>query len=153
MQGVLKSSEWMEKQDFNSNYKTHKEFFFCHPCKFRPLKWGCIIKNFFFTFFLLVSIFVFVHWLVKCSCTWVSVFIKKKNHQKERNEACERVFGIDSTAVLCISLSKRVQQLKQFIYNICLDMHEGYKFCFQPTIKARLFATVEIGKWDSQQRC
>lgn len=79
--------------------------------------------------------------------------LKKKNHQKERNEACERVFGIDSTAVLCISLSKRVQQLKQFIYNICLDMHEGYKFCFQPTIKARLFATVEIGKWDSQQRC
>lgn len=80
-------------------------------------------------------------------------FYKKKNHQKERNEACEKVFGIDSTAVLCISLSKRVQQLKQFIYNICLDMHEGYKFCFQPTIKARLFATVEIGKWDSQQRC
>lgn len=31
-------------------------------------------------------------------------------------------------------------------------MHEGYKFCFQPTIKARLFATVEIGKWDIQQK-
>lgn len=146
MQGVLKSSEWMEKQDFNSNYKTHKEFFFCHPCKFRPLKWGCIIKK---IFLLSSSWYQFLF----CSCIWVSVFIKKKNHQKERNEACERVFGIDSTAVLCISLSKRVQQLKQFIYNICLDMHEGYKFCFQPTIKARLFATVEIGKWDSQQRC
>lgn len=118
------------------------------------------IKNFFFV--ILVNL---VQWsegfllssswyqFLFCSCIWVSVFIKKKNHQKERNEACERVFGIDSTAVLCISLSKRVQQLKQFIYNICLDMHEGYKFCFQPTIKARLFATVEIGKWDSQQRC
>lgn len=31
-------------------------------------------------------------------------------------------------------------------------MHEGYTFCFQLTIKARLFATVEIGKWDIQQK-
>lgn len=149
MQGVLKSSEWMEKQDFNSNYKTHKEFFFCHPCKFRPVKWGCIIKNFFFYFFPPSINFCFCSLIGKMFLyLGFSVYKKKITRKREM----KHVFWIDRIAVLCISLSKRVQQLKQFIYNICLDMHEGYKFCFQLTIKARLFATLEICKWDINKR-